>query len=247
MRAVLALAVTCVAAPLHAQSFKVGSFTKSTVTAVAVQNQTSASVAAALTVSTAVFDPGSNANRLLVVGISSDGTLTSLSVTYGAAALTLVPGSSISNGTTHTELWSLANPSSTPAIVTATWTTTNRTAVMGVVAFNNVDQTTPLSGAVTNTGTSTTPSVTIASRTGDMVLAAAGKLTNLATEPVTSVGTTLRGRTRKAAAPPRPARQASRARGRRRRTRPSGRRRASTCASPRRSRSRTASASCRRR
>jgi len=185
--ALVAVAAICgVATPVHAQSFKVGSFTKSVTTAVTVQaGATSTSSNGTTSLTIAAFDPGSNLNRLLVVGLSTAGAPTGVSVTYGGVALTLATGTSVTNGSTHTEIWYLVNPSSTAADIVATWTG-SVAAVLGAVAFNNVDQTTPIAGGVTATGASTKPSVTIASRTGDMVLAVAAKLTNLGSEPATS-------------------------------------------------------------
>jgi hypothetical protein len=185
VRALLLLACGCVAAPAGAQTYKVGSFTKTAGTAVAFSTSQTASVAAALTVATPVITPGGT-NRILVVGLSSDGALTALTVKFGGVALSLVPGSSGTNGATHTEMWFLVAPSTTGATVVATWTTTARTVVMGAVAFNNVDQNVGPQSGTFATGTSTAPAVTIVSEPGDMTLAIAGKLTNLGAEPVTS-------------------------------------------------------------
>src|SRR6185436_4442933 len=79
-------------APAHAQTetFKVGTFTKPA----GVVHQISASnaVNSALTLSIAGFVPGTGADRLLVVGLSSSGALTSLTVTFAGTPLTAVPG-----------------------------------------------------------------------------------------------------------------------------------------------------------
>jgi hypothetical protein len=182
----LALALLTALAPTaSAQTFKTGSFAKTAGTAVAVQTQNSASVLSGTTVSIAGFNPGAGANRLLVVGISSAGAGGSMAVTFGGVPLALVPGSSGTNGTTHTEMWYLVNPASAAAAVQATWTG-NRALVMGAVAFNNVDQTTPIQSGTFATGSSTAPSVTITSEPGDMVMAVAGKLVDLGAEPVAS-------------------------------------------------------------
>src|SRR6185503_18730461 len=133
---------------------KVGSITKPAGTAVTVQTQASASATVA-TVTIAGFNPGASANRLLVVGLSADFALTGVTVSFGVAPLLPVPGSSVSNGTTHTELWYLVNPGATAAIVAA-WTG-NHAVVMGAVAFNNVDQTLPIQNGTSTTGTSTAP------------------------------------------------------------------------------------------
>jgi hypothetical protein len=179
--AFLILALVAVAAPARAQTFKTGNFVKTAGTAVTVQTQNSASVASGTTLSIAAFNPGAGSNRLLVVGISSQGAGGSMTVTFGGVALALVPGSSGTNGTTHTEMWYLVNPASSAATIQATWTGA-RALVMGAVAFNNVDQTTPVQSGTFATGTSTAPAVTITSEPGDMTMAVAGKLTDLGAE-----------------------------------------------------------------
>ena len=169
------------ATPAGAQIYKVGSFTKTAGTAVAFASTQTASVAAALTVTTPAITPAGR-NRLLVVGLSSDGVMTALTVKYGGVPLTIVPGSSVTNGATHTELWTLVAPSTTAATVVALWTTTARTVVIGAVAFSNVDQAVGPQSGISATGTSTAPAVTVVSEPGDFTMAVAGKLTNLGAE-----------------------------------------------------------------
>ena len=83
--------------PAHAQTetFKVGTFTKPA----GVVHQISASNAtnSALTLSIAGFVPGTGANRLLVVGLSSSNTLTGVTVSFAGNALTAVPSSTAIN------------------------------------------------------------------------------------------------------------------------------------------------------
>ena len=61
-----------------------------------VTYQTSAETSAAATTSITLtnFNPGSGANRVLVVALSFDGVPTGVTVTYGGTPLTLVPNTS---------------------------------------------------------------------------------------------------------------------------------------------------------
>ncbi len=197
--AALALLGTAVA-PAHAQTetFKVGTFTKTC----RVVHQISASnvTNSALTLSITGFVPGTGANRLLVVGLSSSNTLTGITVSFAGNALTAVPSSAAAN-TVRTQFFYLVNPPSASGTVTATWTTTARALVMGATVFNNVDQTTPFQNAITATGTSTTPSIAVTTGGGNMTIAIAAKTTNLgAPTPRFSAGSSLSAPTSRALA-----------------------------------------------
>lgn len=111
----------------------------------------------------------SGTNRLLLVHIAQGGANAVSSVTYNGVALTLAGAVNNTNGNVHAELWYLLAPAvgtfniviSLPAAAT-------------IYAFGSswtgVNQTTPLGTAVTGTGTSTTPSVTVTSAVGDTVV-----------------------------------------------------------------------------
>src|SRR5262249_26044223 len=87
-------------------------------------------------------------------------------VTYGGVAMQQV--TTLQN-TGWAALYRLTNPTSGTANVVAT-ISGNDNFVVGAVSFINVDQGAPLGAAVTASGTSTTASVTVPSRTGDAVL-----------------------------------------------------------------------------
>ena len=94
--AALAFLGTAVA-PAHAQTetFKVGTFTKpaGVVHEISASNVTNS----AQTLSITGLVPGTSANRLLVVGLSSSNTLTGVTVTFAGNTLTAVPSSLATN------------------------------------------------------------------------------------------------------------------------------------------------------
>ena len=111
----------------------------------------------------------SGSDRVLFVGLSIDNGVTATGVTYGGQAMTLV-GRSISAGSGTAELWQLISPTVGTANVVATISSSVKV-VGGAVTFNGVDQTTPTNGSFPGaSATSSTPSNTIDSAPGDMVI-----------------------------------------------------------------------------
>jgi hypothetical protein len=102
-------------------------------------------------------------------GINCDIT----SVTYNGVALTMEARASFgtSEGDPRSEVWSLPNPASGAQTV-ATNVGTSTTSYFQVYAttFTGSDTTTACTSANGATGTSTTPSVTISSQSGDLVI-----------------------------------------------------------------------------
>lgn len=117
---------------------------------------------------------GSGANRLLLVGVSFGGTDRSISsITFGGAGLTYVGSSGVNR---RVEIWKLVNPTAGTASIIANWNG-NRDAALWSGSFTNVDQSTPLGAFQSASGSSTTPSVTFSSASGQLVvdvMAAAG-------------------------------------------------------------------------
>lgn len=136
---------------------------------------------------------GSGSNRILVIGISTY-TVTPvaaprvLTVTYGGQTLTRLDDSSTrtTDNTTQVEMFYLtetgiaaATSSNVQVTFNPVGTTTTAYAVGGAVSFFNVDQATPFNtGQSTvgfptyarNTGSSTTPTVTVATRNNEVVV-----------------------------------------------------------------------------
>lgn len=144
--------------------------------AVTVQSAASTSASSATTATIASFNPGGAGNRVLVVGLTfGQGAAAGVAIDFGGDSLTLVPGTSVTNGNAHTEIWYLTFPSSVPANIVATWTG-NHDVVMGAVAFNGADPSNPVTSGTFTTGSSTAISVTVASAAGDMTMDTVGTL-----------------------------------------------------------------------
>lgn len=93
------------------------------------------------------------------------------SVTFDGINLTAVPSSQISNGDYFIELWSLIAPHVTTANLVATFGGSSPfdAGLIGISA-SGVHQTTPLGTPVLTSGTSTTPSATVSSAAGELVI-----------------------------------------------------------------------------
>src|SRR5262249_42061771 len=124
--------------------------------------QDSTSSGQATNASTLTFSQtvGSGQNGLLMVEVGVNGG-TASAVTYNGTALTLA-GRSNGNNNSDVEIWYLKAPVSGTHNIVVT-TAGNATIAAGAASFFGVDQTTPLSAAVTTSGNNHTPSATIAS------------------------------------------------------------------------------------
>ena len=101
---------------------------------------------------------GTNANRLLVVGVSIFATGSVTSIDYGGAALTKIR--SDDGGVYRAELWRLIAPASGTATITVNLSA-SLTSIAGATSWWNVDQTTPVSAQNGATGTNTPASVAV--------------------------------------------------------------------------------------
>ena len=128
---------------------------------------TSCVTAAAATTQTWAHTVPSGNNRVLVVGLSLRTlTRTVTSLTYGGTALTKIGSSNVRMGV---ELWRLVGPTVGTANLVATWSGSSDM-VGWSGSFTNVDQTTPTGAIFVSNGSSTTPSVTVGSATGELVI-----------------------------------------------------------------------------
>lgn len=110
---------------------------------------------------------GTGANRLLLVGVAFAGTDRSISsITFGGASFTYVGSSGVNR---RVEIWKLLNPTAGTASIIANWNG-SKDAVFWSGSFTNVDQSTPLGTFQSASGSSTTPSVTVSSDTGELVV-----------------------------------------------------------------------------
>ena len=110
----------------------------------------------------------SNSNRLMLVGISQKNKVVT-SVTYGGVAMTLV-GENISNGNAKVHIYKMVNPPTGTANVVVNFDAApDKGAVVGVITYSGVDQTSPLGTFNSASNTSSSPSITVSSTTGDLV------------------------------------------------------------------------------
>lgn len=116
-------------------------------------------------------------NRLLVVGVAvrSDGaTPTNSGVTYNAVAMTAVPSAVVSDADEIVKMWYLINPASGANNIVVTFGDNGANScypVGGGVSFTGADQTTGIhNGANSSNAGSTTPSLTVTSTGGEIVI-----------------------------------------------------------------------------
>ena len=116
-------------------------------------------------------------NRLLIVAVHMNvvpNTAAVVSgVTYGGVAMTQAQAITDAGNDTRTEIWYLLNPLTGSNSVVVTGTNLSATATQGLASatsFTGVDQTTPGSIAYQNNGNSGTPSSTLVSAAGELVV-----------------------------------------------------------------------------
>lgn len=113
----------------------------------------------------------SGSNRELVNWVSWYHWASTLSGSaYNGVSLTAIPSGSAANGQYHIDGLHLIAPATGTNNLVATFSGSVYDVGMGSVSFTGADQTTPLGTAVTATGTSTTPSVTVSSAAGEIVV-----------------------------------------------------------------------------
>lgn len=112
----------------------------------------------------------SGSDRLLRVTTSHfDSSDIVTGVTYNGVALTAVPSGSTNNGQYYITAYYLVAPDTGTHDIVVTTTGSVFDFGAGAVSYTDVHQTIPLGTAVTATGTSTTPSVTVSSAADELV------------------------------------------------------------------------------
>ena len=112
----------------------------------------------------------SGSDRLLIVGAGWGDTTGSITgVTYNSVALTSVTVVNNSSDA-NSHMWQLIAPNTGANNVVISASETMSELVGGAVTFTGVDQTTPLGTAATNSGNSTTITVTVSSATDEIVI-----------------------------------------------------------------------------
>ena len=157
----------------------------------AVTHQASTTDAQATATQTFAHDSGTGSDRLLLVygGVNNGGGAPAETVedltTYNAVSLTAF-GASVGTpgGGWPTRWFYLVAPATgSNNVVVIYGNTGSRTVGAIAQTYNGVDQSTPVSGYNTATGTSTTPSITISSATGDLVVAVVGAESAVTSDP----------------------------------------------------------------
>ena len=112
----------------------------------------------------------SGSDRLLRVTTSHfDSSDTVTGVTYNGVALTAVPSGSTNNGQYYITAYYLIAPDTGTHDIVVTVSGSVFDFGAGAISYTDAHQTTPLGTAVTATGTSTTPSVTVSSAADELV------------------------------------------------------------------------------
>ena len=112
---------------------------------------------------------GSGSNRILIVGISTGHDTSVSSVTYDGLALQLIGSQGNPGNHTHVEMWDLVAPPVGTASIVVTLGS-SQTISAGAVDFFGVDQSTPLGTFVSADATTATPSITVSSAPGNVVI-----------------------------------------------------------------------------
>lgn len=125
------------------------------------------------------------ADRFLVVRVDFRGAATISSVVWSVGASNYSLTSAIASGISpNSSIWTLVNPVSGAGTVTVTFTVLVA-GVVGVSDYSDVDQNTPFDGATSASGSSTTPSVNVTSRVGDIVVDSVAANAQAGTETAT--------------------------------------------------------------
>lgn len=118
---------------------------------------------------------GTNLQRLLVVCVAFDGNggggMGATSVKFAGTNLTLLESKSTTE--VRTEIWYLVAPDSGAGTVTVNTLVTNEM-IGGSTSWSAVDQSSPFGDAEVATGTSTSPSVTVTTTSGQQIVSSLG-------------------------------------------------------------------------
>ena len=104
---------------------------------------------------------------VVVINVGGGGNPTGVTWNGAAEALTLLSG--VTN-TGTVSIWYLANPTAATDNVVATWGSNNTERSLSAFNCYGVNQTTPMTGAVSDSGTGTSASSTVTTTVGDLVV-----------------------------------------------------------------------------
>ena len=112
---------------------------------------------------------GSGSNRVLIVTTSSVNEQAN-SVTFNGAALTLVGRQVDADNASRISIWYRVNPATGPGTIQVTFAGSAEGKTMGASSWSGVHQSVPVGAFASASGTSGTPSVTVASAVGEVVV-----------------------------------------------------------------------------
>ena len=160
--------------------------------AVAAPVVTGATSASATASSNSVSHTPAGINRLLIACVVVPSPSTSVTgVTFNTSESFTKFGDIDGSDDIHVEVWYLKDPTATTANVVASLSEVKQS-ILGVISFRGVDQTTPIDGTNTNSGSSSTTTVNVTSESGDMVVDCMATVANPTTAPTVGAGQTLR-------------------------------------------------------
>jgi uncharacterized repeat protein (TIGR01451 family) len=124
----------------------------------------------ATSIEIANYDPGTAANRVMVVAVTTSRRQV-FSATFGATPLTDL--GTVVNGSSYVRFFYLVNPPSGPATLTATLENDDRGFAMGVATYSGVDTSAPLNTFTSATNNTANPTIIdIPTSPGSMVFSA---------------------------------------------------------------------------
>ena len=137
--------------------------------AVAFTSVSSGDLSSAVTTYNFSHNVNSGTDRLLLVELVIANGVNATAVDFNGTALTFHSAQNSPSGHVRVELWSLVAPTEVSGTVNITLASA-ATLIAGATSYSGVDQATPLGNVSTTSGNSTTPSATVVTSTGDMVV-----------------------------------------------------------------------------
>ena len=115
-------------------------------------------------------------DRLLTVCVVNDDTAVAVTdVTFDGSSLSKLTDVQHSGGKPRVEVWYSLNPPVKTANVVVTLASGKKTTI-GVISLTGVDQSTPIDGTTTNTGSTSPATVSVTSASGDLVIDCMGTI-----------------------------------------------------------------------
>lgn len=112
---------------------------------------------------------GAGSNRILIVTTAA-ANQQATAVTFNAQPLTLVGTEIDGDDASRISMWYLVNPAIGTGTVQVTFSGAGQEKVMGASSWTGVHQTTPIGSFASQSGSGTTPSVTVSSAAGEVVV-----------------------------------------------------------------------------